>query len=273
MKPENEAMRSHAAIAVKTLPISMLCPAHDAAPAEVGSVAHCKTMCSACNLREMCLPCGLSGADMDLADQLVFTRRRIKRGESLYRTGDAFASLHAVRSGFFKSTLLIEDGRDQVTGFYMAGEILGMDGIGSDHHTCNLVALEDSEVCVIPYARLQEMSQEVPGLQRHFHKTMSREIVREHGVMLLLGSMRAEERLAAFLLNLVQRLHARGFSQSELVLRMTREEIGSYLGLKLETVSRAFSKFQDEQMISVQQKHVQILNADGLKAAMGQHYN
>jgi CRP/FNR family transcriptional regulator len=270
MKPEDEAMRTQTAIAVKALRTQMPSPASEVAPFETGSVAHCKTMCSACNLREMCLPCGLSGADMDLADQLVFTRRRIKRGESLYRTGDAFTSLHAVRSGFFKSTLLIEDGRDQVTGFYMAGEILGMDGIGSDHHTCNLVALEDSEVCVIPYARLQEMSQEVPGLQRHFHKTMSREIVREHGVMLLLGSMRAEERLAAFLLNLSQRFTARGYSPTEFNLRMTREEIGSYLGLKLETVSRIFSKFQEDRLVGVQQKNVRILDNEGLKRMLGQ---
>jgi CRP/FNR family transcriptional regulator, anaerobic regulatory protein len=128
----------------------------------------------------------------------------------------------------------------------MAGEIIGLDGIVNDQHSCDAVALEDAEVCVMPFDRIEEISREVTALQHHVHKIMSREIVREHGVMLLLGSMRAEERLAAFLLNLVQRLNARGFSQSELVLRMTREEIGSYLGLKLETVSRTFSKFVED---------------------------
>ena len=117
----------------------------------------------------------------------------------------------------------------------------------------------------MPFDRIEELSREVTALQSHVHKIMSREIVREHGVMLLLGSMRAEERLAAFLLNLVQRLHARGFSQSELVLRMTREEIGSYLGLKLETVSRTFSKFVEEGMVEVKQRHVRILDTEALQ--------
>jgi CRP/FNR family transcriptional regulator len=147
----------------------------------------------------------------------------------------------------------------------MAGEIVGLDGIVNEHHTCDAVALEDAEVCVMPFDRIEELSREVNALQRHVHKIMSREIVRENGVMLLLGSMRAEERLAAFLLNLVQRLHARGFSQSELILRMTREEIGSYLGLKLETVSRTFSKFVDDGIVEVKQRHVRILNTDALK--------
>jgi CRP/FNR family transcriptional regulator len=147
----------------------------------------------------------------------------------------------------------------------MAGEIMGLDGIVSDHHTCNAVALEDAEVCVMPFDQIEHLSREVKALQHHVHKIMSREIVREHGVMLLLGSMRAEERLAAFLLNLVQRLHARGFSRTELVLRMTREEIGSYLGLKLETVSRTFSKFAEEGSIEVKQRHVQILSPQALQ--------
>jgi CRP/FNR family transcriptional regulator len=135
----------------------------------------------------------------------------------------------------------------------------------NDQHSCDAIALEDAEVCVMPFDRIEEISREVTALQHHVHKIMSREIVREHGVMLLLGSMRAEERLAAFLLNLVQRLHSRGFSQSELVLRMTREEIGSYLGLKLETVSRTFSKFVDDGIVEVKQRHVRILNAEALQ--------
>ena len=238
-----------------------------------GNVTKVATRCASCNLRELCLPCGLSGSDATRAEELVYTRRRLKRGETVYHAGDPFISLYALRSGFFKATLMLDDGREQVTAFHMGGEMLGMDGIGTGTHSTSAVALEDSEVCVIPYAKLQELTRDLPGLQTQFHKVMSREIVREHGVMLLLGSMRAEERLAAFLLNLSQRFNARGYSKSDFNLRMTREEIGSYLGLKLETVSRAFSKFQDEQMISVQQKHVRILDADGLKAAMGQHYN
>jgi CRP/FNR family transcriptional regulator len=225
-----------------------------------------KVACSNCNLRELCMPVGLTDADMQRIDEVVATRRKVPKGENLFHNGEKFNALFAIRTGFFKTCVSSEDGRDQVTGFQMAGEIIGLDGIVSDRHTCDAVALEDAEVCVMPFDRIEELSREVNALQHHVHKIMSREIVREHGVMLMLGSMRAEERLAAFLLNLVQRLHARGFSQSELVLRMTREEIGSYLGLKLETVSRTFSKFADEAIIEVKQRHVRILNTDALKA-------
>jgi CRP/FNR family transcriptional regulator, anaerobic regulatory protein len=224
-----------------------------------------KVACSNCNLRELCMPLGLSDSEMVRVDDMVATRRKVLRGDNLFRNGDKFNALYAIRTGFFKTRVSAEDGRDQVTGFQMAGEIIGLDGIVSDHHTCDAVALEDAEVCVMPFDRIEELSREITSLQRHVHKIMSREIVRENGVMLLLGSMRAEERLAAFLLNLVQRLHARGFSQSELVLRMTREEIGSYLGLKLETVSRTFSKLVDDGIVEVKQRHVRILNPDGLK--------
>ena len=229
------------------------------------SIPSIKVACSNCNLRELCMPLGLSDDELRRIDDIVAIRRRVPRGESLFRNGEKFSALYAIRTGFFKTCVSSEDGRDQVTGFQMAGEIIGLDGIVSDLHTCDAVALEDAEVCVMPFDRIEELSRDINALQRHVHKIMSREIVREHGVMLLLGSMRAEERLAAFLLNLVQRLHARGFSQSELVLRMTREEIGSYLGLKLETVSRTFSKFVDDGIVEVKQRHVRILNPDGLK--------
>ncbi|MBO9644042.1 MAG: fumarate/nitrate reduction transcriptional regulator Fnr [Gammaproteobacteria bacterium] len=224
-----------------------------------------KVACSNCNLRELCMPVGLSPEELQRLDSLVATRRKVRRKELLFHNGEQFVSLYAIRTGVFKTRITSEDGRDQVTGFQMAGEIIGLDGIVNDRHTCDAVALEDSEVCVMPFDRIEELSREVSALQRHVHQIMSREIVREHGVMLLLGSMRAEERLAAFLLNLVQRLHARGFSASELVLRMTREEIGSYLGLKLETVSRTLSKFVDDGIVEVNQRHVRILDAEALR--------
>lgn len=229
------------------------------APAEL------RAACSACNLRELCLPVGLSMPDLERLDALVAQRRLVPRGEDLFRAGERFNSVYAVRTGFFKTGLTMEDGREQVTGFQMTGELLGLDGISTDAHTVTATALEDSHVCVIPFEELENLSREFNDLQRQFHKIMSREIVRDHSVMLLLGSMRAEERLAAFLLNLVQRLHARGFSQSELILRMTREEIGSYLGMKLETVSRTFSKFVEEGIIEVKQRYVHIKDTDALR--------
>lgn len=221
--------------------------------------------CSSCNLRELCIPVGFDNVDMHRLDEVVSSRRKVKQGNSLFNIGDPFVSLYAIRTGFFKTSVSSADGREQVTGFQMAGEIMGLDGIVSDHHNCNAVALEDAEVCVMPFANVEELSREFPVLQRHIHKIMSREIVRENGVMMLLGNMRAEERLAAFLLNLVQRLHIRGFSESELVLRMTREEIGSYLGMKLETVSRTFSKFSEDGVIEVKQRYVKILKLQTLK--------
>jgi CRP/FNR family transcriptional regulator len=217
-----------------------------------------KVACSSCNLRELCLPVGFSTPELQRLDALVAQRRSVKRGATLFHRGDRFEAVYAVRTGFFKTRLSSDDGRDQVTGFQMAGELIGLDGIGTDSHTCDAVALEDSQVCVIPFAELEHLSREFPELQRQFHKIMSREIVRDHGVMLLLGSMRAEERLAAFLLNLAQRLQARGFSASELVLRMTREDMGTYLGLKLETVSRCFSKFQEDGVLEVKQRQIRI---------------
>ncbi len=240
-------------------------PAHAGAtviPISAGSI---KVACSNCNLRELCMPMGLNKEELDRIDAVVELRRKVKKGDYLFNNGEKFSSLFAIRTGFFKTCITAEDGRDQVTGFQMAGEVMGLDGIVNDHHTCDAVALEDAEVCVMPFDRIEELSREIGSMQRHVHKIMSREIVRENGVMLLLGSMRAEERLAAFLLNLVQRLHARGFSQSELVLRMTREEIGSYLGLKLETVSRTFSKFAEEKIIEVKQRHVRIISSDALR--------
>ena len=223
-----------------------------------------KVACSSCNLRELCLPVGLSQEELGKLDHLISVRKKIKRGSALYSAGDVFSSLYAVRSGFFKTRITTPDGRDQVTGFQMMGEIMGLDGIVNDRHSCDAIALEDAEVCVMPFHQVEELSRAFHSLQRHVHKIMSREIVRDQSVMLLLGSMRAEERLAAFLLNLAQRLHARGFSKSELVLRMTREEIGNYLGMKLETVSRTFSKFVDDGLVEVKQRYVQIIDADGL---------
>lgn len=225
-----------------------------------------RVACSNCNLKESCLPSGLALRDVEALDDLVVTRRRVKRGEVLYHAGDRFQALYAVRLGFLKGTVMSSDGREQVTNFYMAGEWIGMDGIANGVHSCDVTCLEDTDVCVIPYERIQAMSMQVPAMGLHFHKILSHEIVRQHGVMLLLGSMHAEERLAAFLLTLAHRFEERGYSRSEFVLRMTRAEIGSYLGLKLETVSRVLSRFHHDGCIEVNQKHVRIFDPDALRA-------
>ena len=227
---------------------------------------HCTVLCSGCNLREICLPVGLTKEEFaHIDDRLVSTRHKIARGEMLFQAGDRFDTLYAVWTGFFKTCIASKDGREQVSGFQMGGELIGLDGIGTRRHEVDAVALEDSQVCVISYNELESLALQITTLQQQFHRIMSREIVRNHGVMLLLGSMHAEERLAAFLLNLTHRLQARGFSSSSVVLRMSREEIGSYLGLKLETVSRTFSKFQADGLLFVRHRQIQVTDPVGLQ--------
>jgi len=221
--------------------------------------------CADCSLRSLCLPLLMSEDDLKRLDALVDSRRFVKRGQALFRTGDRFEAVYAIRAGFFKTRLASTDGQEQVTGFQMAGEVLGLDGISTEMHPCDAVALEDSEVCVIRYGQLEFLSREFTDLQRQFHKVMSREIVNDHGMMRLLGNRRAEERVAAFVLDLTQRLRLRGFSASSLVLRMTREEIGTYLGLTLETVSRCFSRLHDDGVLRVHRRQVDVLDPTALE--------
>ena len=228
------------------------------------------THCQTCGLRDLCLPAGLDGNSLTKVDEIIIRKRPLKRGNHLFRAEDPLRSLFAVRTGFLKTSVLHEDGREQVTGFHMMGEMLGLDAIGSGKCQCDAMALEDCEICEIPFELLEQLSREIPALQQHFHRIMSREIARDYGVMLLLGSMRAEERLAAFLLNLSQRFAIRGYSPTSFNLRMTREEIGSYLGLKLETISRAFSRFQDDGILEVQNKSIEIKSVERLRTMVGQ---
>jgi CRP/FNR family transcriptional regulator len=222
--------------------------------------------CSTCSVRETCLPRGLNGDEADQVNELVQTRKRVKRGDSLYRNGDGFRALYAVRSGFFKTYAITEDGREQITGFQMPSDIVGMDGIGTEVYKLNAIALEDSEVCMLPLTRIEDISNQIPKLQRELNRMMSREIVRDQSTMVMLGTMRAEERVAAFLLNLSRRFSSLGYSATEFHLRMTRDEIGSYLGLKLETISRIFSKFHESGLLSVHNKHIHIVDMPRLKS-------
>lgn len=204
-----------------------------------------------------------------VVSKLATGKRRVRQGEFLYRGGMPFNSLYVVRAGMFKSILLDSDGREQVTGFQMTGELLGMDGIEKEVCQSSSVALEDSEVWEIPFNRLETVCRQDAGMQRMIHRLMSREIQRDYLMMLLLGSMRAEERLAVFLVNLSQRLTARGYSATRFVLRMSRREIGSYLGLTLETVSRVFSRFQREGLIRAELKAVELKDLARLRAMVG----
>jgi CRP/FNR family transcriptional regulator len=216
--------------------------------------------CSTCSMARICMPPDLSASEFERLDSIVCARRNVKRGETLYRAGDAFASVYAVRTGCFKTVVMHRDGQEQVTGFHLAGDALGLDGVCSDKHGCDAIALEDSVVCIIPFDLLELLCREVKTMQHHVHRLMSGEIVRESGLMMMLGTMTAEQRVAAFLLNLSTRMKTRGYSCESFVLRMTREEIGSYLGLKLETVSRMFSKLQKAGIVDARGKEIRILD-------------
>lgn len=228
-------------------------------------IANSRTACANCGLHRDCLPAGLNVGDLARLDALITPRYVIRRGEHLCRAGARLQSLFAIRSGSLKSSVTDQDGHEQIVGFFLAGELLGMDAIGRGSHVCDVIALEDCEVCRIPFAELQQLCREIPALARNLNSMMSREIGRGYGVMLLLGSMNAEERIATFLLSLSRRFRARGFSPSQLLMRMTRHEIGSYLGLKLETVSRVFSRFQRAAIVSVKGKEIRLLNPDKLR--------
>lgn len=255
---------STAALEAAVTPIHIL--ARQASVASV-PVMPIVTHCSNCHLRDLCLPCGMAGGDVERLDSLMFGRRRVLAGQTLYREGDGFQFIYAVRSGTFKASLMLADGREQVSGFYMAGELMGLDGVAHGAHASSTTALEDAEICAIPYAHFAEVAAGNSGMQHVLSRLMSREIVREHSLMVLLGSMNAEERLAAFLLNLSQRLKARGYSASEFHLRMSRAEIGSYLGMTLETVSRTFSAFQQQRLLAVDKRHIRITDLCGLTRA------
>jgi len=225
--------------------------------------------CTSCCLQGVCLPSNLGSRELERFDTIVAQKRKVARGAALYRSGDTFDALYAVRSGAVKSVGVSRQGDEKITGFYLPGEMLGLDSISPGRHPYDAIALEDSEVCVIPYAQLEQMAASTPGLQRQLFRALSSDISRDQGLMLLLGSMSAEQRLAAFLLSLSRRYQRLGFSASGFVLRMTREEIGNYLGVTLETISRLMSRFQRAGLIAVQQRDIELNDVDGLMELVG----
>jgi CRP/FNR family transcriptional regulator len=225
--------------------------------------------CSTCVLSQFCLPVGLSHADLDKVDALVKERISLKKGESLYRHGNPMTSVYSIRFGTLKTEHCLSDGRSQIIEFHLPGEILGLDAIGDGHHQSDAIALEDSEACIIRFAEFESLASQIPTLQNQFHRILSRELTQDQRHLLSLGSMRAEERLAGFLLNLSERLAARGYTNHEFDLRMSREEIGSYLGIQIETISRMLSRFAEAGLIQIKQRHVRLIDIDGLYELAG----
>jgi CRP/FNR family transcriptional regulator len=211
-------------------------------------------------------PIGIDDIDITRLDEVIGRRRRLARDERLYQMGDPFRNLYAVRFGHFKTCQVNAAGGQQITGFPMAGELLGMDAISAGHYHCDAVALEDSEVGEIPFAALEELLGQVPALLHRFHRIMSQEITREQDLMLLLGNMRAGQRFAVFLADLSARYAASGYSPTSFQLRMSREDIGNYLGLTTESISRLLSRFKTQGLLKVDKREVTLLDPALLEA-------
>lgn len=219
-----------------------------------------KVACRTCTLAQLCLPLGVSREEVERVDAIIRRRRPLRRGEPLYRSGDRFHSVYVVRSGSIKSCAPADLGQEQITGFHLPGELVGLDAIHVGEHRCGATALETTSVCEVPFTQLESLAGKLPALQQQLHRLMSREVLRDHEHLLVLGKKGAEERLATFLVSLSNRFHERGYSATEFHLSMSRGDIGNYLGLAVETVSRLFTRMQSQGWISVDRKLVRIVD-------------
>jgi len=222
--------------------------------------------CKVCSMRELCLPIGLSHDELSDLDEIIRHRHPLRRGDRLFKQGQPLSVLYAVRSGSVKTTVDTEDGQEKVISFALPGELLGLEAIGEGEHRSNAVALETTSVCEIPFERLDEVAGRIPSLRRQLLRLMSREIADDQRQLQLLGGSGADQRLAAFLVDLSRRFEQRGFSPREFNLSMSRQDVAAYLGMAVETVSRLFSRFSDERMIEVERKHITLLDVDRLDA-------
>lgn len=225
-----------------------------------------KISCASCRLSELCLPIALNKNEIHQLDEIVERNRPYKKGDHLYRQSDPFKSVYAVRSGSFKSYVLKNNGQGRVTGFFLPGEIIGMDGIASKSYANSTVALEHSSICEIPFAQLEKLSHQLPSMQHHFFAIMGNEIAKDQQIHTLLSSYTAEERTASFLLGLSSRYARVSFSPTRFLLPMTRSDIGEYLGLTVETVSRIFTALQRKGLIEVNNREIELLDIEALRA-------
>lgn len=223
------------------------------------------TTCTDCRLEDMCFLHGLTSAELEKVEQIVKHRRPMLRGECLYRAGSPFSALYVVRTGTIKTYTIDEEGHEQITGFRMPGELIGLDAVATDIHGSTAEALETASVCEIPYAKLVELSAAVPNLVRQVLRHMSLEILNDEEHLNLLGKKGAEERLASLLVGFAGRFQERGYSNDAFNLTMSRADMGSYLGLALETVSRLFTRFQEQGLIDVDRRFVQIHDIESLE--------
>ncbi|GAB5414579.1 MAG: FNR family transcription factor [Congregibacter sp.] len=221
--------------------------------------------CNNCRLSSICLPFALESKEIEQLDSIIERSKPLQKGQHLYRESDNFQSVFAVRSGTLKAYSTTDDGREQVTGFYFPGEILGMDGISNNSHASSAKALETAAVCEIPFTSLEKLSSLMPHLQRHFFKLMSREIAEDQQLITLLSKSSADARVGTLLLSVSTRHARRGLSATQFRLSMSRVDIGNYLGLTVETVSRVFSRLQKLDVLKVENKEIEILNIEELR--------
>lgn len=237
------------------------------AQSELKSCSHdFKVTCGNCRLNKICLPLALENDDIQQLDRIIQRSKPVQKGQYLYREGDHFQSVYAVRSGSLKAFKTTDDGREQVTGFYFPGEILGMDGISKNIHASSAKTLEPSAVCEIPFKSLSRLSTMMPNLQHAFFQLMSREITEDQVLITLISKNSAEERIAAMLLSISSRNTRRNLSATRFRLPMSRVDIGNYLGLTVETVSRVFSRLQNLKMLRVDNKEIEILDMSGVRS-------
>ena len=225
-----------------------------------------RVACRNCSLATLCLPMGLTPDDVERLDGIVRRNRPLHRGDILFKSGDRFRSLYVVKTGSVKTFAHSPEGGEQVLGFHLPGEIIGLDAIDKDAHVCSAKVLETSAVCEVPFSRFEELSLTIPSLQHQMYRLLSKEIAHETEMLLLLGKKSAEDRLASFLVSLSQRFRKRGLSPTDFYLSMSRHEIGNYLGLAVETVSRLFTRFHDEGLLKVDRKHILLTNLEALEA-------
>jgi CRP/FNR family transcriptional regulator len=228
-----------------------------------------QTHCKDCSLAPLCLPLSLELEDMDALDNIVKRGRPLRKGEYLFHQGDDFNSVYAVRSGALKTFSLSDGGEEQITGFHLPSELVGLSGMDTQAYPVSAQAQETTSVCEIPFERLDELSVRLPQLRRQLMRVMSREIRDDQQMMVLLSKKSADERIATFLVNLSARFHARGYSANQFRLSMSRNEIGNYLGLAVETVSRVFTRFQQNALIAAEGKEIHILDPVQLCALAG----
>jgi len=235
------------------------------APHRIVNLENLRTHCQKCSLYQLCLPMGLEEGDLAKLDEIIQRRRPLEKGEYLYRLGEPFRSVYAVRAGSLKTYTTTQEGQEQIVGFHLPGELMGLEGISGDTHTCSARALETVSTCEIPFEQLESLSRKLPGLQHHLLGLMSGELQKDHCHLSMLAKAPVEGRLASFLVRLSERFLQRGYSATEFNLSMSRNDIANLLGMAVETISRLFTQFQEQGLLAVERKHIRILNLSGLQ--------